>query len=78
MLEVALGLSWEAIMQLTVGKEAEEKVKRVAEDLRREYLPIYLYLRSVGCMLSTWLFFRVSALGAHTVQGLWRLGESTG
>jgi len=30
-----LGLSWEAIMQLTVGKEeAEEKAERVAEDLQ--------------------------------------------
>ena len=75
-----LGLSWEAIMQLTVGKEeAEEKAERVAEDLQRECLPLYFYLCSIERMLSIRLLLcRVSAPGARTVQGLWRPSESAG
>ena len=37
-----LGLSQEAIVQLTTAKEeADEKAERVAEDLRRECLTFY-------------------------------------
>ena len=75
-----LGLSWEAIVQLTAGKEeAEEKAERVTEDLQRECLPLYFYLCSVGRMLSIRLLFcGVSAPGTRVVQGLWRLSESVG
>jgi hypothetical protein len=75
-----LGLSWEAIMQLTAGKEeAEEKAEQITEDLQCECLPLYFYLCSIGCMLSIWLLFcRVSAPSTCTTQGLWRPGESTG
>jgi hypothetical protein len=67
-------------VQLTVGKEeAEEKSKRVTEDLQCECFPCYFYLCSIRRMLSIWLLFcRVSMSGAHIVQGLWRLGASMG
>ena len=67
-------------MQLTAEKEAaEEMAEQIAKDLRRKYLPLYFYLRSVRRMLSTQLLFcRVSVPGAHTVQCLWRPGESIG
>ena len=74
-----LGLSLEAVMQLTVGKEVEEKAKRAAEDLQRECLTLYFYLYGIECMLSIRLLFcRVSAPGARAVQGLWRPSESAG
>ena len=54
------------IVQLTMEKDkVEEKVERIAEDLRCKYLPLYFYLHSVGRMLSArLLFYRVSAPGA--------------
>ena len=75
-----LGISQEAVMQLTEGKEeVEEMAERVAENLRHECLPLYFYLCSVGRTLSIHLFFcRVSASGARVVQGLWRPGDSMG
>ena len=74
-----LDVSQEAVMQLTTGKEAEEKAERVTEDLQRECIPLYFYLCGVGRMLSIQLLFCiVSAPGTLVVQGLWRSGESVG
>jgi hypothetical protein len=75
-----LSLSREAIVQLTVGKEeAAKKAETVTEDLQHECFPRYLYLCSIRRMLSIRLLFcRVSMLGEHAAQDLWRPGESTG
>jgi len=70
-LEIELSLFWEAIMQLTAAKEADEKAKKIAEDLQRECLAFYFYLCSVERMLSIQsLFCRVSAPGTRAIPGL--------